>query len=496
MEPITFGEVLVLDANSGYRGVPALTLMENAGRGVAEHLLDTGAKGKRVLILCGSGNNGGDGLVAARHLSGKAAVDVVLLRPRGQIRTEISRHNLQRAEEANVPVHEMDGTTMAAMADLLERADIVVDAMLGVGVEGAPRGPYAEAIKAVNASGKRIVAVDVPTGWGTELAIRPESTVTFHAPKVGMGAECGRIVVKPIGVPQEAMDLAGPGELALIPRVARDAHKGQRGTVLVVGGGPYHGAPTLCSLSAHRAGVDLVFVAVPGAVADVVRGFSLDLIVQPVGDRGTDHFAPEHLGAVREHEGRADAVVLGPGIGQDPGALEFAIRAYAAYAAVGKPVVVDADALRALGAQGAIPRNPKAVLTPHPGEFASLAGAPLPPPGEGRGRAVAALATKLGCTILAKGAVDVISDGRRIKLNDSGNAAMATGGTGDILAGVTGAFLAKGMDPFDAARAAAFAVGAAGDVALAKVGHSMLATDVLAELPCVLARYLPWWTER
>jgi len=495
MEPITFGEVQVLDANSEYRGVPTLTLMENAGRGVAEHLLDTGAKGKRVLILCGSGNNGGDGLVAARYLSGKATVDVVLVRPRAQVRTEISKKNLSRAEEANVPVHEMDGTG-AAMADLLRRADLVVDAMMGVGMEGAPRGPYADAVRAVNASGKRVVAVDVPTGWGTELSIRPESTVTFHAPKVGMGAECGRIVVKPLGVPKEAIDYAGPGELALIPRVAKDAHKGQRGTVLVVGGGPYHGAPTLCSLSAHRAGVDLVFVAVPGAVANVVRGFSLDLIVHPIGDRRTGHFAPEHIGAVLEHGGRADAVVLGPGIGQEPGALDFAVRAYEAYASAGKPVVVDADALRALGAQGAIPKNPRAVLTPHSGEFASLAGAPLPPPGEERGRAVSALASKLGCTILAKGAVDVISDGRRMKLNDSGNSAMATGGTGDILAGVTGAFLAKGMDPFDAARAAAFAVGAAGDAALAKVGHSLLATDVLAELPGVLARYVPWWTKR
>jgi len=492
MEPITFEEVLVLDANSEYRGVPTLTLMENAGRGVAEHLLDLGAKGKRVLIMCGSGNNGGDGLVAARYLSGKAAVDVVLVRPRGQIRTVISRHNLQRAEEADVPVHDMDKTT----AELLRRADLVVDAMLGVGMEGTPRGPYAEAIKAVNASGKRVVAVDVPTGWGTELAIRPESTVTFYAPKVGMGAECGRIVVNPIGVPQEAMDYAGPGELTLVPRVAKDAHKGQRGTVLVVGGGPYHGAPTLCALSAHRAGVDLVFVAVPGAIAEVVRGFSLDLIVQPVGDSATELFAPRHLEAVREHEGRADAVVLGPGIGQDPGTLEFAVRAYAAYAAAGKPVVVDADALRALGAQGAIPRNPRAVLTPHSGEFASLGGAPLPPPGEERGRVVAVLAAKLGCTIIAKGPVDVISDGHRMKLNDSGNAAMATGGTGDILAGVTGAFLAKGMDPFDASRAAAFTVGAAGDAALSRVGHSMLATDVLAELPGVLARYVPWWTKR
>ena len=493
MEPITFEEVLVLDANSEYRGVPTLTLMENAGRGVAEHLLDTGAKGRRVLVLCGSGNNGGDGLVAARYLSDKATVDVVLVRPRGKIRTDISRHNLQRAEEAGVPVHALDPATMA---DLLKGADVVVDAMLGVGMEGAPKGPYAEAIRAVNASGRRVVAVDVPSGWGTELSIRPESTVTFHAPKVGMGTECGRMVVKPIGVPREAVDYAGPGELGLIPRVARDAHKGQRGTVLVVGGGPYHGAPTLCSLAAHRAGVDLVFVAVPGAIADVVRGFSLDLIVHAVGDGGTDHFTPEHIGAVQGHGGRADAVVLGPGIGQDPASLEFAVQAYAALAAAGKPVVVDADALRALGAQGAIPENPKAVLTPHSGEFASLAGAPLPSPGEERGRAVAALAAKLGCTILAKGAVDVVSDGRRMKLNDSGNAAMATGGTGDILAGVTGAFLAKGMDPFDAARAAAFAVGAAGDAALARVGHSLLATDVLAELPKVLARYVPWWTKR
>ena len=492
MEPIGLEEVRVLDANSEHRGVPTLTLMENAGAGLAEHLLELGAKGKRVLVLCGSGNNGGDGFVAARLLHGKAKVDIVLVRPADQVRTEIARTSLQRAELEGVPIH----APPAPYGELLARADIVVDALLGVGAEGAPRGAYAEAIKAINASGKRVVSVDVPSGWGTELAVRPEATVTFHAPKEGMGAECGTVVVKPIGVPPDAVRLTGPGELLLVPPVRRDAHKRERGTVLVVGGGPYHGAPALCALAAHRAGVDLSFVAVPGAVADVLRAHSLDLIVHGVGGRSAARFETAHLEELEGLWSGVDAVVLGPGMGAEPATLELARAAYSSLVAGGRPVVVDADALRALAGAERLPRGPSVVLTPHSGEYGRIAGSPLPPEGKGRNEAVRSVAFRLGCTMLVKAPLDVISDGVRVKLNDTGNAAMATGGTGDVLAGVVGAFLAKRMRPFDAARAAAFLVGAAGDAALAKVGHSMLATDVIAELPGVLGRYLPWWTRR
>ena len=492
MEPIGLDEVRVLDANSEHRGVPTLTLMENAGTGLAEHLLEMGAKGKRVVLLCGSGNNGGDGFVAARHLHGRCKVDLVLVRPADQVRTDIARTNLKRAELDGVPIH----VPPAPYGELLAKADLVVDALLGVGAEGAPRGAYAEAIRAINASGKRVVSADVPSGWHTELAVRPEVTVTFHAPKEGMGAECGTVVVKPIGVPPDAVRLTGPGELLLLPPVRRDAHKRERGTVLVVGGGPYHGAPTLCALAAHRAGVDLAFVAVPGAVADVVRAHSLDLIVHGVGGRSAMRFESAHLEEVRGLWSGVDAVVLGPGIGADAATLEFARAAYAALVADGKPVVVDADALRAIADGERMPRSPNAVLTPHSGEYGRIALAPLPPEGEGRNEAVRMVAFRLGCTLLVKAPLDVISDGRRVKLNDTGNAAMATGGTGDVLAGVVGAFLAKRMRPFDAARAAAFVVGAAGDAALAKVGHSLLATDVLAELPGVLGRLVPWWTRK
>jgi hydroxyethylthiazole kinase-like uncharacterized protein yjeF len=493
MEPITFDEVHVLDANSEYRGVPTKTLMENAGRGTAEHILDIGGGGKRVLFLCGSGNNGGDGYVAARHLARRAEVEVVLLQHRDRVRSEISRVALRHAEEVGVPLLHAEEVDLAAK---VAGADIIVDAMLGVGVAGAPRGIYATAIELVNASGKRVVSVDIPTGWGTELAVRPGSTVTFHAPKVGMGPECGDIVVKPIGVPEEAERLAGPGELVLVPAVASDAHKGDRGNVLVIGGGPYTGAPSLAALSAHRCGVDLVFVAVPGAVADVVRGYSMDLIVLPVGGATTSHLAPEHLEAVLAQEPRCHAAVIGPGLGDDPASLALAGAAYGRLAGEGKPVVVDADGLKAFEGMAEVPRNPRAVLTPHSGEFAVLAGRPMPRDMDGRIEAVRELAASMGCTVLSKGPVDVVSDGRRVKLNDTGNAAMATGGTGDVLSGAVGALLAKGMDAFDAARAAAFLVGAAGDETLSQVGHSMLASDLLDRLPRVLGQHLPWWTKR
>jgi NAD(P)H-hydrate epimerase len=492
MEPITFAEVNVLDANSEYRGVPTKHLMEEAGKGVAEHILDTGGAGKRVLILCGSGNNGGDGFVAARYLVNKAQVEVVLLRSRENVRTELSRTNLRHADEVGVPISLIGDDLEAKVA----AADIIVDSMLGVGVIGSPRDPYGTAVRAINGSGKRIVAVDIPTGWGSELAVEPESTVTFHAPKVGMGPECGQVVVKPIGIPEEAERFAGPGELQLVPQVPGDAHKGGRGNVLVIGGGPFSGAPSLAAIAAHRCGIDLVYVAVPGGVADVVKGYSMDLIVEPVGTAATRKLGTNSISDALKWEDRCDAVVLGPGLGDDSDSLEFVRLVYQQLAERGKPVVVDADALKALADMGQVPRHPGAVLTPHAGEFQVLAGSPLPTDLDARVEAVRALADALGCTVLAKGPVDVVSDGTRVKLNDTGSAAMATGGTGDVLSGTVGAMLAKGMETFDAARTAAFVTGAAGDGALEELGHSMLASDILWNIPGVFGDHLTWWTSR
>ncbi len=489
MEPITFIEVSILDINSEYRGVRAQHLMEEAGKGVAEHILDTGGAGQRILILCGTGNNGGDGLVAARYLMNNAEVEVVLMRSRERVRTELSRTNLRHAEEVGVPISVVGDD----LAQKVAEADIIVDSMLGVGMTGSPRDVYAEAVSAINASGKRIISVDIPTGWGSDLAVDPESTVTFHAPKVGMGPECGNIVVKSIGIPEEAERYSGPGELLLVPRVPMDAHKGGRGTVLVIGGGPFTGAPSLAALAAHRCGIDLVYLAVPGAVADVVKGYSMDLIVEPVGTGATRKLVPQGINEVMKWEERADAVVLGPGIGDDPDSLELADQVYRRLAEKGKPVVVDADALKALASADQLPRHPGAVLTPHAGEFERLSGNPLPKDLESRVEAVRALAEKLGCTVLSKGPVDVVSDSRRVKLIDNGNAAMATGGTGDVLSGIVGAMLAKGMEAFDAARTAAFVAGAAGDGAHEQMGHSMMATDMLPILPLVFGQYLNWW---
>ena len=327
------------------------------------------------------------------------------------------------------------------------------------------------------------------------MAVAPESTVTFHAPKIGMGPECGKIVVKPIGIPEEAERYAGPGELLLIPVVPGDAHKGGRGNVLVIGGGPFTGAPALSAVAAHRCGIDLVYVAVPGAVADVVKGYSMDLIVEPVGTAATQKHTAQGMAEAMRWEERCDAVVLGPGLGDDPDSLELADLVYRSMAEKGKPIVVDADALKALADRGGVPRNPRAVLTPHAGEAERLSGGPLPKDLDARTEAVRALADRLGCVVLSKGPVDIISDGVRVKLNDNGNAAMATGGTGDVLSGVVGALLAKGMDAFDAARTAAFITGAAGDAAREELGHSMLASDMLWNLPMVLSDALPWWTK-
>jgi NAD(P)H-hydrate epimerase len=267
-------EVRVLDANAAALGVPTATLMERAGKAVAEEALAMG-KGP-VLVLVGAGNNGGDGLVAARHLATKRRVAVALAVPRAKLHG-LPAKQLQRLRGARVVAEPDD----RALVKLLDGAELVIDALLGAGLQGNLRDPYRHWVQLANERAKRVLSVDVPTGLGTDLAIEPEATVTFHEAKEGMDAgNSGRIVVKDIGIPAKASTHTGPGELLLYPIPKPTQHKGQGGVVLVIGGGPYTGAPALTAMAALRAGANLAVVLTPARAADVVAGYSPNLFVR------------------------------------------------------------------------------------------------------------------------------------------------------------------------------------------------------------------------
>ncbi|MCX6651116.1 MAG: NAD(P)H-hydrate dehydratase [Methanomassiliicoccales archaeon] len=468
-------EVRVLDVNAKYLGVPTETLMENAGWALAQEITSRYGEGLHVAMLCGSGNNGGDGFVAARVLTKSNRVRILLASPPADIRTPEARVNFEKVEELHRVYAEDD----------LKTYDLLVDALIGIGSQGEPKGRLADMIAAINESGRPVVSVDVPSGLGSKTAVRPMVTVTFHALKAGMSADsCGEIVVKDIGIPADAENYLGPGDLLHYPIPAPDTHKGQNGRVLVVGGGPYTGAPALAGLASYRIGADLVFVACPESVRSTIASYSPNLITIPYpGDRLTEASVERVLPLME----KVDTVLIGPGLGDDPGTLR-AVRVLIERCS--RPMVLDADGLKAVAGRLDLLRGKKGVLTPHHREMEVIVGSAVPEETKGLSEAAANMAAASGWTVVVKGRVDLVTDGNNIKLNRTGNAGMTVGGTGDVLAGITAGLLAKGASPYNAARMATFVNGAAGDLAFEKFSYGLMATDLLDRIPQVLRKSL------
>src|SRR6184192_2974932 len=453
-------EMRVLDRNAQSFGVSILDLMENAGKAVAEVARNEfSAAGKHVLVLCGTGNNGGDGLVAARHLAKDARVTVLLARSPDQFDTKEAQTNFERLRDAQI----LAGLDRSEEA--IAEADLIIDALLGIGAQGSLREPFASLLRQVNASGKPVISVDVPSGFGTELMVRPTVTVALHDAKEGMTPEnSGRIRIVDIGIPSKVVTMIGPGEFLLYPIPKASSHKGENGRLLVIAGGPH--------------------TATPALAATVVAGYSPTFIVHPlVGHR----LLREDLRQILELVPRADAVAIGPGLGDVEGTLD-AIREIVR--GLHLQMVLDADAIKAVAGDPKCLAGKKVVLTPHSREFQTLTGKALPAGPEERAPIVREAAKSLGATVLLKGAVDIVSDGVRLKFNYTGNPGMTTGGTGDVLCGLTAGLIAKGMTPYDAARLAAFMNGAAGDLAFEEKSYGLTSVDVANNLGRVLAKFL------
>jgi len=472
---LTGSEMAVVDANAAALGVPRKQLMESSGNAVARAVRDHADPGDRVTVVAGRGNNGGDALVAARFLEAYDLRILLLGRP-GTITTTIARENwdaLQSAAYRTEQIRDSSGFTLGT-------PDLVVDAMLGTGLSGALREPAASAATAMNASTATVLSVDVPSGLNAEdgelaeNAVDADHVVTFHDTKPGLDALGASVTVADIGIPEAAERFVERGDL---DRLARDpdSHKGENGEVLVVGGGPYTGAPALAGQAALRAGADLVRVAAPEGVAREIQGYSETLIVRSYAG---DHLAPDHVhwlaGLAADH----DALVLGPGLGDADESLSAVGSLLSEFEG---SAVVDADALSVVPD---IETDADLICTPHQGELLGMGGETSDDWRE-RADLVESFAGELGHTLLVKGRYDVISDGERTRIGRTGNAGMTVGGTGDVLAGITGA-LACVQPARHAAAIAAYANGAAGDSVVEERGSGLVATDLLDAVPAVL----------
>jgi len=504
---ITWEEIRVIDKNSEFYGVPTITLMQNSGKGLANFIKnELKPTKKEILFICGTGNNGGDGFVAARYLSKEYNVTVFLTGAEKNIKTSIAKKNFKELKKTNVKI--FDIKSLKNIDEQLSKNYLIIDSMLGVGLVGDLKEPYSIIVKKINyLKNKTIISVDIPTGFGTKTVVKPDYTVTFHDIKKDMNQRnCGKIKTVNIGVPQKALDYIGPGELCVYyPAPKKESHKGDNGRVLVVGGGPYIGAPALSGLAALRAGVDLVFIVTPKKPARAITSFapfyvkpkklakklamlSPNLIVKELFDEVI--LTMDDIKIIDKLVSKIDTIVIGPGLGSEEKTKKAVEKIIILCVKNKKSMVIDADAIQVIGKKPDIIKNTKTVITPHAGEFKELTGITLSNNLSKRKENVETWAKKLGITILLKGPVDIISNGNQTKLNDIHNQAMTVGGTGDVLAGIVGAMLSKNVEPFNAARMGVFINGAAGNNVFNKKSYGLIATDIIEEIPGVLNKYL------
>jgi NAD(P)H-hydrate epimerase len=486
-------------------GIPSLTLMEHAGRQVVAAMRATfpDLASRRVGILAGRGNNGGDGFVVARLLhEHNVPVRVALVGRCADVRGDAAV-NLDRLRQLGLTVTELGGAEdwAVARADLLA-SDVIVDALVGTGAAAPLSGLAAEVVRDVNAARRRVVAIDLPSGLIADRtdvpgeAIEAMLTVTLAAPKLALtqapaATRAGALVVADIGIPADIMAniegswverLTTERARSLLPVRRPDAHKGDFGHILIVAGSPGKtGAASLAGMAALRSGAGLVTVATPASSAAIVAALGREYMTLALDEDEHGLIAPSALPRVTAFD--ADVVAVGPGLGRSPGVTAF-VRGLVQQSS--RPLILDADALHAIAGAPAASLNPSApiVLTPHPGEMAALADVTSAAVQAQRLDIARAYARAHRVTVVLKGASTVIAapDGRAV-INSTGNPGMATAGTGDVLTGAIAAWAAQVRPIEDACALAVYLHGAAGDLAAAEEGESgLIAGDVLARL--------------
>jgi len=500
-------EIKVLDRNAEFYGVPTIKLMENAGKGVANFVIKyLKPKCRDIMVFCGVGNNGGDGFVASRYLSDIYNVTVFLTGREEDIKSSIAKTNFKKLIKKNIEI--FDIKSLQDIDKLLLKNGIIIDSMLGIGLSGELREPYYTIVKKISSiKEKTIISVDVPTGIGSKNSIKPDFTITFHDIKKGMNKEnSGTIKIVDIGIPKKAIEYVGPGELTTYyPKPKLESHKGENGVVLVIGGGPYIGAPAMSGLSALRTGSDLAIITTPKRAARAITSFSPQFIKPLKLAKKTSTLSPnlivkelnkedilvyEDIKIISKFISKADSVVIGPGLGKDNETKNAIEKVIQKCVKLKKSMVIDADAIQFVGKKPDIIKGSFTVITPHAGEFKELTGEKINSSLENRKKIVKKWAKKLQLTILLKGPTDIISNGEGFKLNDIHNQAMTVGGSGDVLAGIIGSLLSKKVEPYNAARIGAFINGTAGNFAFKKRSYGLIATDIIEEIPNVLKKYL------
>lgn len=486
------------------RGIPSDQLMENAGQGVVRLIVENriALSGEMVAVLCGKGNNGGDGLVIARGLYQQGITPRVFLFAQPDDLRGDAALNFNRLPEAVRQSLQVvipgENAPPEDYLDAIQSSALIVDALFGTGFRGRlpeawdafllPLRPLREKILAVDiASG-----VDSNTGEASPQAVQAKWTATMGLPKKGQllreGLDCtGHLEVLDIGFPRD-LTLCGEQDIALLeaddiarllPRRLPSAHKGTAGRLLVIAGSTgLTGAATLCCEAALCAGAGLVTLGIAESLNTIVEIKITEVMTQPLPDTGDGHLSEAATEVIVEAAKRCDALAIGSGLGRHPSTLKLVCDLLQK---MDVPLVLDADGIYAVASAPEVLRGKPIVLTPHPGEMAHFLGISIEEVQQKRWEISSETARRLGITVVLKGAASVIAapDGR-LRINPTGNSAMASAGMGDVLTGLVASFLTQGLKPFEAAQAAVYCHGLAADLWVAECGyHSITAGEVL-----------------
>lgn len=504
-DKITSEEMAILDNNLEWLGIPKSHLMECAGYSFAAEVMNRGylKTSSKVAIFCGTGNNGGDGFVVARHLSSYGIKSlVILVGTPNKIRTKEAKlnwniifNNLDYSVTTEII---RDSSELSKISNIIKKDKsyhVIVDALLGTGIEGKIREPIISAINLINnlkeSEQERIsvVSIDVPsgldpnTGKVTDRAVKADLLITFHRMKKGMSGSnefMKEILEKSIGIPPEANIFVGKGDLIpTLKKRKKDTHKGEFGRILIIGGSKnYSGAPAYASLTGINFGIDLVITYVPEIIANVLRGFSPNMIVR--ANKG-NWLNVDSLEELTELIKWADSILIGPGLGLEKETETLLIELLKSLKQYKKQCVLDADALKLVKDHLELIKGMPIILTPHEGELKIMMDVDLPPYYDvnARSKLISNLAKKSKITLLVKGPYDYISNGKLIKINKTGCPEMSIGGTGDVLAGLCTSFLAIKNQPFQSACSAAFLNGIIGEYCKTTIGERFTALDLV-----------------
>ncbi len=487
-------------------GIPGIVLMENASRGLFKVISNEMAPldGKYALIVCGKGNNGGDGFAVARYLLNAGATPEVVLGAKPADIKGDAKTNMEICVRMGIPVISItEAKKLSPLRNRVKKADLLVDALLGTGVKGEVKPFYLKIIKAINNADCPVFAVDVPSGISVDEgrvyngAVEADHTATFGAAKIGLfvhpaAEKAGSVYVVDIGIPRSLLDETEPAAyLTTLDYVSRiftfrtdDVHKGDCGKVLIVGGSRgMSGATILAGEAALRTGTGLIYLAVPRGLNNIIERKFTEAITLPQDEDSRGRLALSAAGAIVDKLEDVDAVVLGPGISVTDGAQEIVERVVEECRV---PLLIDADGLNCIARDPDVLNIARApvVLTPHPGEMARLTGKKISDVQAARFETARDFAMEYSVIVVLKGPNSLIAtpDGA-VYVNPTGNGGMATAGSGDVLSGIIGSLLGEGMEPELAAMTGVYLHGMAGDAAASESGRrSMIASDIVSSI--------------